>query len=143
MRGRVKRDSLECDNVDFEPQGAAMGLITALDHVQVAMPVGAEDIARAFYGELLGLTEIPKPANLALRGGVWFQVGAVQLHMGADPVFQAARKAHPALVAGDLPALSAHLEAGGVAVNPEETVDGRARATISDPFGNRVELIAQ
>lgn len=119
-----------------------MGLITALDHVQVAMPVGAEQIARDFYGAVLGLTEIPKPANLALRGGVWFQIGPVQLHLGADPVFQAARKAHPALVAADFPALLAHLEQAGVDVAPEETVDGRLRATISDPFGNRVELIA-
>lgn len=119
-----------------------MGFITALDHVQVAMPVGAEDLARGFYGSVLGLTEIAKPANLALRGGVWFQIGAVQLHLGADPRFQAARKAHPALVAGDLPALAAHLEAAGIAVTSEEAVDGRARATISDPFGNRVELIA-
>ncbi len=119
-----------------------MGFITAIDHVQVAMPVGAEDIARQFYGVLLGLPEIPKPAVLAMRGGVWFQCGAVQLHLGADPDFQAARKAHPALVANDFPALLAHLDAGGVAAAQEETVGGRLRATIADPFGNRVELIA-
>lgn len=119
-----------------------MGFITTIDHVQVAMPVGAEDIARRFYGAVLGLIEIPKPANLALRGGVWFQCGAVQLHLGADPDFQAARKAHPALAASDFHGLLSHLAAHGVDVKPEETVDQRLRATISDPFGNRVELIA-
>ena len=119
-----------------------MGFITALDHVQVAMPVGAEGLARNFYGAVLGLTEIPKPAVLAVRGGVWFACGAVQLHLGADPDFQPARKAHPALVTSDFGALIAHLEAQGVAVAHEDTVEGRLRATIADPFGNRVELIA-
>lgn len=119
-----------------------MGLITALDHVQVAMPVGAEDLARQFYGTILGLPEIPKPAILAVRGGVWFQCGAVQLHLGADPQFQAARKAHPALVTSDFGALAAHLDSHGVAMSHEDTVNGRLRATIADPFGNRVELIA-
>jgi hypothetical protein len=119
-----------------------MGFITAIDHVQVAMPVGAEAIARQFYGGVLGLAEIPKPAVLALRGGVWFQCGAVQLHLGADPDFQAARKAHPAFTTSDLAGLTAALEQAGVAVTPEDTVNGRLRATVTDPFGNRVELIA-
>jgi hypothetical protein len=119
-----------------------MGFITAIDHVQVAMPVGAEAIARQFYGNVLGLTEIPKPAVLALRGGVWFQCGAVQLHLGADPEFQAARKAHPAFTTSDLGGLTAALEQAGVVVTPEDTVNGRLRATVADPFGNRVELIA-
>jgi catechol 2,3-dioxygenase-like lactoylglutathione lyase family enzyme len=119
-----------------------MVFITGLDHVQVAMPPGAEDLARAFYSGVLGLAEIPKPAVLAVRGGVWFQCGSVQLHLGADPEFQPARKAHPALVTGDYSALMAHLDAHGIAASQEDPVNGRLRATIADPFGNRVELIA-
>ncbi|QYF95146.1 VOC family protein [Massilia sp. PAMC28688] len=119
-----------------------MRYITALDHVQVAMPVGGEAIARQFYGGVLGLAEIPKPAVLAVRGGVWFQCGAAQLHLGADPQFQAARKAHPAFTTSDFAGLLGSLAQAGVAVTEEESVNGRRRATVADPFGNRVELIA-
>jgi catechol 2,3-dioxygenase-like lactoylglutathione lyase family enzyme len=119
-----------------------MGYITGIDHVQLAMPVGAEDIARQFYSGVLGLAEIPKPAVLAVRGGVWFACGAAQLHLGADPAFQPARKAHPALVVADLNAFGSHLAHHGVALQPEETISGRQRATLADPFGNRVELVA-
>jgi catechol 2,3-dioxygenase-like lactoylglutathione lyase family enzyme len=120
-----------------------MAHITGIDHVQMAMPVGAEDIARAFYSGILGLAEIPKPAVLAVRGGVWFACGGAQLHLGADPEFQAARKAHPALVVTDYPAFAARLSEHGVTFKLEDVVAGRARATLADPFGNRLELIAQ
>lgn len=119
-----------------------MAYITGIDHVQLAMPVGAEDLARQFYRGVLGLAEIPKPALLAVRGGVWFQCGNAQLHLGADPEFQAARKAHPALVVADFTAFADYLTARHVALKSEEDVGGRRRAVLADPFGNRVELIA-
>lgn len=120
-----------------------MAKMTGIDHVQLAMPVGAEDNARAFYSGVLGLPEVPKPAHLALRGGVWFQCGAAQLHLGGEQGFLPAKKAHPALLVDDLPALLAQLAARGVAIKPEEEVAGRQRASILDGFGNRIELIAQ
>ena len=119
-----------------------MAFITGIDHVQVAMPMGAEDLARQFYSGVLGLNEISKPAVLALRGGVWFACGGAQLHLGADPEFQAARKAHPALIVADFAGFAAHLAGLGVVLTPEDEVGGRQRATLADPFGNRVELIA-
>lgn len=115
--------------------------IAGIDHVQLAMPVGGEDLARAFYSGVLGLAEIAKPAILAVRGGAWFQCGAAQLHLGADPDFTAARKAHPALLVRDFPAFVQQLIDQGLELKPEDTVAGRRRATLSDPFGNRVELI--
>jgi catechol 2,3-dioxygenase-like lactoylglutathione lyase family enzyme len=120
-----------------------MARITGIDHVQLAMPVGAEAQARAFYAGVLGLPEIPKPAHLAVRGGAWFQCGPVQLHLGADAGFRAAQKAHPALTVEDLPTFLAALAALGIEVKPEEAVAGLQRATLADPFGNRVELIEQ
>lgn len=119
-----------------------MGYITGIDHVQLAMPVGAEELARQFYSGVLGLDEIAKPAMLAVRGGAWFACGASQLHLGADSAFVAAKKAHPALIVTDFAAFAAHLQARGVTVQDEPEVAGRRRATIADPFGNRVELIA-
>jgi catechol 2,3-dioxygenase-like lactoylglutathione lyase family enzyme len=119
-----------------------MDYITGIDHVQLAMPVGAEEQARQFYSGVLGLAEIVKPAVLAVRGGVWFQCGPAQLHLGADPLFQAAKKAHPALVVADFDAFAAILAGHGVTLMPEEVVGGRPRANLFDPFGNRLELIA-
>jgi catechol 2,3-dioxygenase-like lactoylglutathione lyase family enzyme len=115
--------------------------IKGLDHVQIAMPPGGEDAARQFYGALLGMTEIPKPAQLAGRGGCWFQAPGIQLHMGVERDFIPARKAHPALLVADLGALQERLAAAGVATTPDDTVPGVRRCYAADPFGNRIEFI--
>lgn len=116
--------------------------IAGIDHVQVAIPPGADEQARAFYGGILGLPEIPKPAPLNASGGLWFQTGASQLHIGGQPGFIAAKKAHPAFVVADFAAYCALLRERGVEVREEVQVNGRRRAGIEDPFGNRIELIA-
>ena len=113
----------------------------AIDHVQLAMPPGGEDRARAFYASVLGLGEVPKPAVLAVRGGAWFESGEVRIHLGVEPDFRAARKAHPALVVDDLGALRQALESAGCPVKEGETLETGARLFTEDPFGNRLELI--
>src|SRR5689334_5775866 len=109
--------------------------ILALDHVQLAMPEAGEHDARRFYGHLLGLREVAKPANLALRGGVWFEHGNVRVHLGVEKDFAPARKAHPAFLVDDLEALVGHLAANGVAAREDEPLEGYARVYVSDPFG--------
>jgi catechol 2,3-dioxygenase-like lactoylglutathione lyase family enzyme len=117
---------------------------SAFDHVQLAMPVGEEARARAFYAGLCGMNELPKPAELAARGGVWFASGALQLHLGVDPHFVPATKAHVALRCADYPGLVARLEAAGHAVTAAGTFeDGALHAYVADPFGNRLELVAK
>jgi len=124
------------------------GPILGLDHVQVAAPAGCEDAARAFYGGLLGLEEIAKPPLLAARGGVWFRVGAQELHVGVADPFAPATKAHPALLARSANALSrlaAELEDHGSTVrwaDPDE-IPGSTRCFVDDPWGNRLELVAR
>jgi catechol 2,3-dioxygenase-like lactoylglutathione lyase family enzyme len=113
-----------------------------LDHVQIAAPKGSEEAVRRFYGELLGLLELPKPADLLSRGGVWFQVGQHQLHIGIDEPFVPARKAHPAFAVDDLDQLARELISAGVAVTWDQAVPGRRRFYASDPFGNRLEFLA-
>jgi catechol 2,3-dioxygenase-like lactoylglutathione lyase family enzyme len=113
--------------------------------VQVAAPAGCEDRARAFYGGLLGLEELPKPPALAARGGCWFACGAQQLHVGVGEPFAPAVKAHPALAVRDAEALAALLSALAAAdCEPRDDValPGVVRAFVDDPFGNRVELVA-
>jgi catechol 2,3-dioxygenase-like lactoylglutathione lyase family enzyme len=119
-----------------------MGKALTFDHIQVAMPRGEEAAARDFYGRLLGLAEIPKPPALAARGGVWFQCGTQQLHLGVEEDFRPAKKAHPAFDVDALEELARDLEAGGyrVVVDSVQPEGGR-RIFTEDPFGNRVELI--
>jgi len=115
--------------------------VVGLDHVQVAMPRGEEARARSFYGDLLGLDEIPKPGSMAGRGGLWFQCGQLQLHLGVEEPFAPARKAHPAFRIDGYEELLARLAAAGHAAVPDTSLPDVERAHVSDPFGNRVELI--
>ncbi|MDQ2761800.1 MAG: glyoxalase [Actinomycetota bacterium] len=115
-----------------------------LDHVLVAAPPGCEPAARRFYGELLGLAEVPRPESLQVRGGVWFTLGPQQLHVGAVEPFVPARKAHPALlVAGDqLDALAQRLAHAGTPIHWDRRLPGVRRFYAEDPWGNRLELVA-
>ena len=111
-------------------------------HVQLAMPAGGEAQAQDFYGLLLGLAEISKPPRLATRGGVWFQCGSIQLHLGVDADFVPAKKAHPGLLVRNLAELVAALTASGHEVQYDaERLAGFDRAFTADPFGNRIELL--
>jgi catechol 2,3-dioxygenase-like lactoylglutathione lyase family enzyme len=116
---------------------------SAIDHVQLAAPPGSEDAARRFYGELLGMMEIPKPPLLAKRGGVWFASGAVQIHIGVEEEFRPARKAHPALRCCNYDDLLARLRGVGIEVQEVDDIPGVRRAHLQDPFGNRIELVAE
>lgn len=116
--------------------------ILSIDHVQIAMPAGGEEKARAFYVHLLGFTEIPKPAELAKRGGAWFQSHNVQLHLGVEADFKAARKAHPAFIVSDLDSLITNIRDAGYETDTSQpALDGYKRAHVFDPFGNRIELM--
>jgi catechol 2,3-dioxygenase-like lactoylglutathione lyase family enzyme len=115
-----------------------------LDHVQVAAPVGGENDARRFYGDLLGMPELPKPAALQARGGVWFACGANQLHVGIAEPFAPADRAHPALAvrAADLDPLAKRLTRAGCPVQWDDAIPGTRRFYTADPWGNRIELVA-
>jgi catechol 2,3-dioxygenase-like lactoylglutathione lyase family enzyme len=118
--------------------------IVGLDHVQIAAPPGCEREARRFFGELLGLAEIAKPEPLRARGGVWFTLGAQELHVGVEEGFSPARKAHPALrvPANGLDALAKRMAAAGAEVLWDAEIPGTRRFYSEDPWGNRIELIA-
>jgi catechol 2,3-dioxygenase-like lactoylglutathione lyase family enzyme len=115
--------------------------IVRLDHVQLAMPAGGEGLARAFYGGALGIPEVPKPPELAKRGGCWFERDELKVHLGVEREFRAARKAHPALQVEDLPLLVEKLRGLGYAVKEDEPLEGFHRIYVDDPFGNRIELL--
>lgn len=116
-------------------------MITGVHHVQLAAPPGSEDRLRAFYGGVLGLTEVPKPPALARRGGAWFRGPGVELHLGIEPGFRPARKAHPGLLVDDLDALAERLRAAGHEITPDELFPGHRRFYADDPVGNRLEFL--
>jgi catechol 2,3-dioxygenase-like lactoylglutathione lyase family enzyme len=117
-------------------------MITGLDHVQLAIPPGAEEQARAFYVGLLGMTELPKPPSLAARGGLWLKGGPPVIHLGVEQNFAPARKAHPALTVDDLEALAARLIGAGFEPAWDDNIPGTRRFHVFDPLGNRLEFIA-
>ncbi len=115
--------------------------ITGLDHIQLAAPPQSELKARAFYGQLLGMTEIPKPENLRSRGGCWFQCGSQELHIGIQENFSAAKKAHPGFTIQAMGELKTRIEAAGYMISEDLPIDGRQRFFTHDPFGNRIEFL--
>ncbi|WP_329228524.1 VOC family protein [Streptomyces canus] len=116
-------------------------MLAAVNHVQLAAPPGSEDLLRAYYVDVLGMTEIPKPPVLAARGGCWFRAGAVELHLGIEKDFRPAKKAHPGLEVTDIAAYAARLEAHGATVRWDSGLPGRRRFSSYDPVGNRLEFL--
>ncbi|MCQ6558492.1 VOC family protein [Paenibacillus mendelii] len=112
-----------------------------LDHVQLAAPAQVEEQARSFYSGILGMPEIKKPEKLISRGGVWFQCGIHQVHIGVQDNFVAAVKAHPAFQVERISELRSMLLQRGVEVRDDDARDGAERFYIDDPFGNRLEFI--
>jgi catechol 2,3-dioxygenase-like lactoylglutathione lyase family enzyme len=115
--------------------------IKKIDHVQLAMPSGKEPEARAFYEGVLGIPEVPKPPNLAKRGGCWFVRTSLKIHLGVENGFRPAQKAHPAFLVEDLPALKTLIQAAGYRFKVDEPLEGYDRIYVYDPFGNRIELM--
>ena len=115
--------------------------ILSIDHVQIAIPVASEDRARAFYSGILGFTEIDKPPQMAGRKSIWFVAGAVNLHLGIEPQFTPARRAHPAFVVESLDKILAACERTGITTKPDTSFNGFRRVHVFDPFGNRLELM--
>jgi len=115
--------------------------LIGIDHVQLAMPEGQEEQARSFYGEILGLKQVPKPAGTN-PGGVWFENDSVKLHLGVEKDFRPARKAHPALIVEGFNELLTILRQHGHTVTPAGKLNDVERVHVSDPFGNRIELIS-
>ena len=115
--------------------------VRQIDHILIAMPAGREQEARKFYHGILGLNEKVKPPQLAARGGCWFEIGALQVHLGVEKIFVPARKAHPAFIVDDLAGMVAKAEQAGLRVTADEPIEGYDRRHVDDPFGNRIELI--
>jgi catechol 2,3-dioxygenase-like lactoylglutathione lyase family enzyme len=116
-------------------------VITRIDHIQLAAPTGCEPAAREFYGSILGLREIEKPASLRSRGGCWFQCGDQQIHIGVEADFRSAKKAHLAFAVSDLDKVRESLIAHAVQTTDDSSLPGTRRFFAEDPWGNRLEFL--
>lgn len=120
-------------------------MIVALDHAFLTIPESGEDEARRFYGEIVGLEEMPRPAGLRERGGVWFRAGGQELHLGTDEAHAATKRPHPGFRVESVTALeklARRVEGAGYEAEWDERIEGRKRFYTRDPFGNRLELLA-
>ncbi|MEE3894288.1 VOC family protein [Priestia megaterium] len=115
--------------------------LTHIDHIQLAAPPNSESKARHFFGTVLGLTEVEKPESLKKRGGVWFEFGSYQLHIGVEPAFSPAKKAHPGFHVKNLPEFKDHLTSFGISFMKDKNIPGVERIYVADPFGNRMEFL--
>jgi catechol 2,3-dioxygenase-like lactoylglutathione lyase family enzyme len=114
--------------------------IKRLNHVQICIPIGEEDKAREFYGGILGLKEIEKPDVLKQRGGLWFEIADIQLHIGVEEA-QPASKRHPAFEVDNLEEIKTYLQDNGVRIRDEPGTPDMNRFSFFDPFGNRIEFM--
>ncbi len=116
-------------------------MFKSIDHIQLAAPKGSEEIAKSFFGDILGFQEIEKPEMLKNRGGVWFEFASYQVHIGIEEPFAPAKKAHPAFQVEHIEALKMHLLKNDVSFIVDEDLPGANRIYLSDPFGNRIEIL--
>jgi catechol 2,3-dioxygenase-like lactoylglutathione lyase family enzyme len=119
----------------------AIGIIE-IDHVNVIVPKRLEDAAKHFYGSVLGLKQIPKPLELQARGGAWYELGSVQLHLSAKAeVASGQAKGHVCFTVADVPLAEERLRNAGVEIIPDDQpVAGKPRFYVRDPGGNLIEL---
>ncbi len=111
-----------------------------IDHIQLAIPAGSEARCRPFWAAA-GFTELPKPAALQARGGLWLRCGQAELHLGVDPAFTPATKAHPGFATADLDTLAKALTDHGAKLTWDTTIPTRRRFFTTDPVGNRIEFL--
>jgi catechol 2,3-dioxygenase-like lactoylglutathione lyase family enzyme len=114
--------------------------IFSVDHVQIAVPRTKEAACLAFYRDVLRLHEIEKPEELKARGGAWFQVGQIQVHIGVEDHESPTSKRHVCFLIKDLSAAEAWIRKHGLAIEPGGTAEGLTRFFICDPAGNRIEI---
>ncbi len=122
------------------PKRADFGGILALHHVQVFYRAGEGAVARRFYRDQLGLTEIPRPSTLVDRDGMWFALGDSHLHLSADPDLALHPRRHFGVRVADLDAVVARLGAAGARSADADPIPGWRRVYVFDPFGNKIEL---
>ncbi len=118
--------------------------IIGYNHAQVTAPRGSDEAIRQFYGQVLGLTEMPVPESMKTHNLIWFRVGNLELHVGQeDGVERHKTKGHLAYEVDDIDAWRGRLAKAGFETFDQPLISGYDRIHLRDPFGNRVEIIGK
>ena len=113
-----------------------------LQHVSSIIPIGGQELVRAFYGRLLGLEEKEPPHTLAHLNLVWFVAGdeIELLFVPSERVPDTSDQRHLCLAVEDLDDYRCRLTEAGYTITEAELIPNRPRFFCRDPFGNLVEL---
>jgi catechol 2,3-dioxygenase-like lactoylglutathione lyase family enzyme len=118
-------------------------MILGFNHAMITVPDGSAEKVRQFYGELLGLTELPVPPAMQGRGLIWFKVGDRQLHVGIEDGINRNTRAHLAYEVDDIAKLRAQLTFEDLELIEQPKIEGYDRFHTHDPFGNRLEFMGR
>ena len=115
---------------------------SALHHVNVTVPRSLEEAAKHFYGVVMGLQEVPKPEGSRGRGGAWYQLGPMQLHLSVEDLEGAVMsKRHVCYTVANLAEAEQRFRDAGVEILPDDIpTPGWSRFYVRDPGGNRLEI---
>jgi catechol 2,3-dioxygenase-like lactoylglutathione lyase family enzyme len=119
-------------------------MVTQLHHVNVTVPPELEAVTKEFYGAVLGLRQVPKPAA-ARQSGAWYQIGETQLHLSVeDEELAPLSSRHICFAVSNLGAAEKSFRDAGVEIIPDvRPVPGRPRFYVRDPGGNQLEIVQQ
>ena len=119
----------------------SIGLLR-VNHVNVTVPAALETAAKHFYGVVLGLEPIPKPAGTRQNLGAWYQLGELQLHVSIEEdVHKESSDAHVCYQVADIAAANVEFRSAGVEIIPDpRPVVDQSRFFVRDPGGNLLEI---
>ena len=118
-------------------------MVNALHHVNVTVPAEQEAAAKNFYGSVLGLKQVPKPAA-ARQSGAWYQIGLNQLHLSVDDEPTSISSRHVCFTVDDLAETEKRFRDANVEIIPDpRAIPGTQRFYVRDPGGNQLEIVQQ
>jgi catechol 2,3-dioxygenase-like lactoylglutathione lyase family enzyme len=116
--------------------------LVGINHVNVTVPAALELASKQFYGDVLGLRQIPKPEGPRKNVGAWYEVGGLQLHLSIeDDAQNRASERHICYQVADIAHAKLHFQNAGIEVIPDQDpLRGRSRFFVRDPGGNLIEV---
>lgn len=120
--------------------------LTHIDHVQVTVPSASEGASKHFYGTILGLEQIPKPASpgsTRSQSGAWYRCGSVELHLSVEdlPADNSTSRRHVCFMVTNLAEAESAMREAAIEIMPDnQPIEGWRRFYVRDPGGNRIEI---
>jgi catechol 2,3-dioxygenase-like lactoylglutathione lyase family enzyme len=116
--------------------------VITLHHVNVTVPPELEQQTKRFYGEVLGLEQVPKPSS-SRQSGAWYQIGPNQLHLSVEAENAGPLSSrHVCYAVPDLSAAETRFREARVEIIPDpRPIERSSRFYVRDPGGNLLEIV--